>query len=117
MKKNLSLLIFACSFLLFNSGCTPTLPVVVNEEIDYSQGIEVTWNEYDKLSYLLEWMIDIRNDKADTWNKPLNTDKQKWTFIFNILNNNYLDKYENPEEASKNPWFLNPSQFFTETSS
>ena len=85
------------------SGCTPTLPVTIDEEINYSQEINLTWNEYDKLSYLLEWVINIENDSADTWNKPLSTDAQKWTFIFNILNNNYMDKYENPEEASENP--------------
>jgi len=85
------------------SGCTPALPVTIDEEIDYSQKIALTWNEYDKLSYLLEWVINIENDSVDTWNKPLSTDAQKWTFIFNILNNNYMDKYENPEEASENP--------------
>ena len=50
-------------------------------------------------------MIDLKNDQANTRNKPLSTDEQKWTFIFNILNNNYMDKYENPEEASKNPYY------------
>jgi Na+-transporting NADH:ubiquinone oxidoreductase subunit NqrF len=85
------------------SGCTPTLPVTIDEEINYSQEINLTWNEYDKLSYLLEWVINMENDSADSWNKPLSTDAQKWTFIFNILNNNYMDKYENPEEVSENP--------------
>ena len=50
-------------------------------------------------------MIDIENDEADTWNRPLSTDEQKWTFIFNILNNNYMDKYEIPEEAPENPYY------------
>jgi len=50
-------------------------------------------------------MIDIENDEADTWNKPLSTDEQKRTFIFNILNNNYMDKYEIPEEALENPCY------------
>ena len=85
------------------SGCTPSTPVVIDEEIDYWQKLALTWSEYNKLSYLLEWVIDIENDSADTWNKPLSTDEQKWTFIFNILNENYMDKYENPEEASENP--------------
>jgi hypothetical protein len=53
----------------------------------------------------LEWMIDLENDSPDTWNKPLSTDEQKWTFIFNILNNNYMDKYETPEEAPENPYY------------
>jgi hypothetical protein len=53
----------------------------------------------------LEWMIDLENDSPDTWNKPLSTDEQKWTFIFNILNNNYMDKYETPEEAPGNPYY------------
>ena len=86
-------------------GCSPTLPVVIDEEIDYSQEVELTKNEYSKLSYLLEWMIDLENDKADTWNNPLSTDEQKWTFIFNILNNNYMDKYENQEEAPEDPYY------------
>ena len=86
-------------------GCSPTMPVVIDEEIDYSQEVELTGNEYVKLAYLLEWMIDLENDSPDTWNKPLSTDEQKWTFIFNILNNNYMDKYENPEEASENPYY------------
>ena len=87
------------------SGCTPTLPIIINEEIDYSQEIDLPSKEYPKLIYLLEWVIDIKNDSANTWNKPLSTDGQKWTFIFNILNNNYMDKYENPEEAPGNPYY------------
>jgi hypothetical protein len=79
--------------------------VVIDEGINYPQELELTGNEYSKLSYLLEWIIDLENDKSDTWNKPLSTDEQKWTFIFNILNNNYMDKYENPEEASENPYY------------
>ena len=105
MKIRNLLLIFTFSFLIINSGCTPTLPVNIDEDIDYEQEINLTWLEYDKLSYLLEWMIDIENDEADTWNKPLSTDEQKWTFIFNILNNNYMDKYEIPEEALENPCY------------
>ena len=105
MKFRNLLLIFTFSFLILNSGCTPTLPVNIDEDIDYEQEINLTWLEYDKLSYLLEWMIDIENDEADTWNKPLSTDEQKWTFIFNILNNNYMDKYEIPEEALENPCY------------
>ena len=96
--------IFLLSLLTITlNGCTPSMPVIIDEEIDYWQELALTWSEYDKLSYLLEWMIDIENDSADTWNKPLSTDVQKWTFIFNILNENYMDKYENPEEASENP--------------
>ena len=102
IKNQIFLLSLACISL---AGCTPTLPVVIDEEIDYSQEIELTWIEYSKLSYLLEWMIDLENDSPDTWNKPLSTDEQKWTFIFNILNNNYMDKYENPEEAPENPYY------------
>ena len=91
-KNQIFLLSLACLYLW---GCSPTMPVVIDEEIDYSQEVELTGNEYDKLSYLLEWVINIENDSADTWNKPLSTDEQKWTFIFNILNNNYMNKYEN----------------------
>ena len=100
MKKNLSLLVLSFSLLVFITGCTTTKPTQT-----YPQELEISWLEYDKLSYLLEWMIDIKNDKADTWNKPLSTDEQKWTFIFNILNNNYMDKYEIPEESSENPLY------------
>ena len=102
IKNQIFLLSLACITL---AGCSPTLPVVVDEEIDYSQELELTENEYAKLSYLLEWMTDLENDSPDTWNKPLSTDEQKWTFIFNILNNNYMDKYENPEEAPENPYY------------
>ena len=101
-KSQVFLLSLACLTLW---GCSPTLPVIIDEEINYSQVVNLTWLEYNKLSYLLEWMIDLENDKADTWNKPLSTDEQKWTFIFNILNNNYMDKYENPEEASENSYY------------
>ena len=93
MKKNLSLLILSFSLLLFITGCTSAKPTQT-----YPQALEINWLEYDKLSYLLEWMIDLENDKADTWNKPLSTDTQKWTFVFNILNNDYMNKFENPEE-------------------
>ena len=102
IKNQIFLLSLACITL---AGCTPVQPVIVDEEIDYSQEIELTGNEYNKLSYLLEGMIDLENDSPDTWNKPLNTDEQKWTFIFNILNNNYMDNYENPEEAPENPYY------------
>ena len=102
IRNQLFLLSLACITLV---GCTPTAPVIIDEEIDYSQEIEVTGNEYAKLSYLLEGMIDLENDSPDVWNKPLSTDEQKWTFIFNILNNNYMDKYENPEEAPENPYY------------
>ncbi len=74
MKKFLSLLILNFSLLLLLTGCTPTKPTET-----YPQKLEISWLEYDKLSYILEWIIDINNDKADTWNKPLNTDEQKWT--------------------------------------
>ena len=102
IKNQIFLLSLACITL---ASCTPVQLVVVDEEIDYSQEIELTGNEYNKLSYLLEGMIDLENDSPDTWNKPLSTDEQKWTFIFNILNNNYMDKYETPEEAPENPYY------------
>ena len=100
MKKKLTFLILTCSFLILNSGCTTTRQIQT-----YPYELEISWLKYDKLSYLLEWMIDLEYDKVDTWNKPLSTDGQKWTFIFNILNNNYMDKYEIPEEALENPYY------------
>ena len=102
LKNQIFLLSLACITLV---GCTPTAPVIIDEEIDYSQEVEVTGNEYAKLSYILEGMIDLENDLPDTRNKPLSTDEQKWTFIFNILNNNYMNKYEIPEEALENPYY------------
>lgn len=102
IRNQILLLSLACLTL---NGCTPAQPVIIDEEINHPQEIILTWNEYDKLSYLLEWVIDLENDQADTWNKPLSTDEQKWTFIFNILNNNYMDKYETPEEAPENPYY------------
>ena len=102
IKNQIFLLGLACLSLC---GCSPTLPVAIDEKIDYWQETNLTWLEYEKLSYLLEWMIDLENDSPDTWNKPLSTDEQKWTFIFNILNNNYMDKYENSEEAPENPYY------------
>jgi hypothetical protein len=51
IKNQIFLLSLACITL---AGCSPTLPVVVDEEIDYSQELELTENEYAKLSYLLE---------------------------------------------------------------
>jgi len=100
MKNFLSLLILTCSLLITLTACTPAKPTQT-----YPQELEISWLEYSKLSYLLEWMIDLEHDQADTWNKPLNTDEQKWTFIFNILNNNYMDKYENPEEAPEDQYY------------
>ena len=102
IKNQIFLLSLACISL---AGCSPTLPVVIDEEIDYSQEVDINEDEYGRLSYLLEWMIDLENDSSDTWNKPLSRDEQKWTFIFNILNNNYMDKYETPEEAPENPYY------------
>jgi hypothetical protein len=51
IKNQIFLLSLACLTLC---GCSPTLPVVIDEEIDYSQEVELTGNEYSKLSYLLE---------------------------------------------------------------
>ena len=102
IKNQIFLLSLACITL---AGCNHIQPVIIDEEIDYSQEVELTNSEYSKLSYLLEWMIDLENDAPDVWNKPLSTDEQKWTFIFNILNNNYMDKYELPEEAPENPYY------------
>ena len=96
MTKKLS--IFALALSVLFCWCTK-----VNEEINYHEATGITWYEYSKLSYLLEWVIDVENDKADIRNKPLASDHQKWRFIFNILNNNYMDKYENPMEASDYP--------------
>ncbi len=100
MKRKYLSLIFTCSLLVTLTACTPNKPTI--ENIDYPHAIEINWLEYDKLSYLLEWIIDIENDKSGIRNKPLNTDEQKWTFIFNILNNNYMDKYEIPQESQIN---------------
>ena len=100
IKSQIFLLCFSCIFL---SGCITTK--TMENEIDYSQTVEIKWNDYFRLSYLLEWMIDLENDLPDVWNKPLSTDEQKWTFIFNILNNNYMDKYELQKEASENPYY------------
>ena len=96
MNKKLSLFVLFVSVLFY--WCSK-----IDTEINYTENSEITWYEYSKLSYLLEWVIDIENDKADVWNKPLSTDEQKWRFIFDILNNNYMDKYENPIEAEENP--------------
>jgi hypothetical protein len=51
IKNQIFLLSLACITL---AGCTPVQPVIVDEEIDYSQEVKLTGNEYDKLSYLLE---------------------------------------------------------------
>ena len=102
IKNQIIILSLICISL---TGCSPIQPVVIDGTIDYSQKLELTENEYTKLSYLLEWIIDLENDSADTWNKPLSMDEQKWSFIFNILNNNYMDKYEIPEEAPENPYY------------
>lgn len=96
MTKKLG--IFALALPVLFCWCTK-----VNEEINYHEATEITWYEYSKLSYLLEWVIDVEKDKAGIRNKPLASDHQKWRFIFNILNNNYMDKYENPMEASDYP--------------
>jgi hypothetical protein len=51
-KSQVFLLSLACLTLW---GCSPTLPVIIDEEINYSQVVNLTWLEYNKLSYLLEW--------------------------------------------------------------
>ena len=97
MKLKKSILLCGFMFTIFMlNWCTKTT---------HSESAEITPNEYPKLIYLLQWVTDIANDQADTWNKPLSTDAQKWTFVFNILNSNYMDKYEIPEEASENPYY------------
>ena len=98
MNKKLSLFVLFVSVLFY--WCSK-----IDTEINYTENSEITWYEYSKLSYLLEWVIDIENDKENSWNKPLSTDEQKWRFIFDILNNNYMDKYENPIEASDDRYY------------
>jgi hypothetical protein len=51
IKNQIFLLSLVCLSLC---GCTPTLPVVIDEGINYPQELELTGNEYSKLSYLLE---------------------------------------------------------------
>jgi hypothetical protein len=51
IKNQIFLLSLAC---ITSAGCTPIQPVIIDEEIDYSQEVELTGNEYSKLSYLLE---------------------------------------------------------------
>ncbi len=96
MSKKISFIVLILSVLF--CWCTK-----IDTNINYDIETELTWYEYSKLSYLLEWTIDLENDEADKWNKPLATDFQKWRFIFNILNNNFMDKYEAPEEVSNEP--------------
>jgi hypothetical protein len=51
IKNQIFLLSLACINL---AGCTPVEPAVIDEEIDYSQEVKLSENEYSKLSYLLE---------------------------------------------------------------
>jgi hypothetical protein len=51
IKNQIFLLSLTCITL---AGCSPTLPVIIDEKIDYSQEVELTGYEYSKLSYLLE---------------------------------------------------------------
>ena len=102
MKQKI-LLFGLCVILFSATACTPSKPTIENN--NYPQPTDITSNEYPKLIYLLQWITDIVNDLADTWNKPLSTDAQKWKFVFNILNSNYMDKYEIPEEASEDLYY------------
>ena len=101
--KQKFLLFGLCVILFSATACTPSKPTIENN--NYPQPTDITSNEYPKLIYLLQWVTDIVNDPAGTWNKPLSTDAQKWTFVFNILNSNYMDKYEIPEEASEDLYY------------
>jgi hypothetical protein len=51
IKNQIFLLSLACISL---AGCTPTEPAIIDEEINYSQEVKLSENEYTKLSYLLE---------------------------------------------------------------
>jgi hypothetical protein len=51
IENQIFLLSLACITL---AGCTPVQPVIIDEEIDYSQEVELNGYEYNKLSYLLE---------------------------------------------------------------
>ena len=51
IKNQIFLLSLGCITL---TGCTPIQPAIINKEINYSQEVELTGNEYSKLSYLLE---------------------------------------------------------------
>jgi hypothetical protein len=51
IKNQIFVLSLICITL---TGCSPIQPVVIDGTIDYSQKLELTENEYTKLSYLLE---------------------------------------------------------------
>ena len=65
---------------------------------EYPQEIKLNEVETEKLSYALQGIIDVFNHDPDTKIVPLETDREKAIFVYNILNNNFENKYIYTEE-------------------
>ena len=106
MKK--SKLIILPILTIIIAWCEKINPGITGNTSGENQIIEPSWTEIidntiiedEKLSYLLQWVSDFFNTNENTELQPLATDEAKWTFIYNILNDNYMNKYEYEESAN-----------------
>ena len=74
-----------------------------NLNIDRVHTHEQTWYDEnyisnEKLAYALQGIIDVFNHGPNTKIIPLESDKEKAIFVYNILNNNFEEKYIYTEE-------------------
>lgn len=83
-------------FIIF--GCDNQINIWINANAP--KIIVLDDDENAKLSYLLQWVLDFNNSQENTEIQPLATDESKWIFIYNILNDNYMNKYEFEESAN-----------------
>ena len=77
--------------------CLPNQDPIEENEKD-QKTITLSDTENNKLSYILQGVMDFSNDEENQRNTPLKTDEQKGKLVFNFLNANYMDKYEEQRE-------------------
>ena len=77
--------------------CLPNKDPIKENEKD-QKTITLSDTENNKLSYILQGIMDFPNDEENQRNTPLKTDEQKGKLVFNFLNANYMDKYEEQRE-------------------
>ena len=97
MKFKNQIFLSLLGIILCMTLCLPNKDPIKENEKD-QKTITLSDTENNKLSYILQGIMDFPNDEENQRNTPLKTDEQKGKLVFNFLNANYMDKYEEQRE-------------------
>lgn len=97
MKFKNQIFLSLLGIILCMTWCLPNQDPIEENEKD-QKTITLSDTELSKLSYILQGVMDFSNDEENQRNTPLKTDEQKGKLVFNFLNANYMDKYEEQRE-------------------